>query len=152
MESRHLPDKVAFSSDRELDAETEVCLQHVKTDDFEPLKLKTSLELLASKSRESDTLRHKLAEPGILERIIEIITRVTKSPNGPLHPALRCIGNACFENEDAANHVSSLYLNWLIDMLRVGDRETVAIASNVLYNICIPVSYTHLTLPTKRIV
>lgn len=129
------PPSTAKSSS--LDPEIDQCLRKLQSDDADEDDLRASLEQLATTSRESEILRIRLADTATLAQLDQVITSKDGKPSRSLQPALRCLGNACFENEGAADRVASFGLDWAATVLHSGDQETIAITTNVLNNICI---------------
>ena len=121
-----------------LDPETASCLEQLSLDGIGEDEIKVGLEILATSSRSSETLRNCLAKSTILARLVQIISTESVKPSPQsLQPALRCIGNACFENEEAANKLATMGLEWVVGILQHGHDDSIGIAINVLNNICI---------------
>lgn len=128
---------MSLSTEQEtaMDPLIEYYLEQMKRDD---IYVGDYLDYLATSSRSSDNVRRRLAEHDTLVRLVELARSKTGKSRSDvtLCTALRCIGNACYNNEQAANTVVSLSLDWLVTVIRRCDNDVVWIAGGVLNNIC----------------
>lgn len=114
------------------------------TDDAD--RVLQAVSLLASSSRSDDNVRQQLAEPAILKALTEILHKQSNAQTsdplaarGIVDPALRCIGNACIDNDAARQALTDIGFKWARSCLwqsLTHDDELGFLLVKVLYNIC----------------
>nr|POE78614.1 hypothetical protein CFP56_62865 [Quercus suber] len=116
-----------------LDTSSDVSVQNVQT----------NLSDLADASRTNTALRTRLAAPETLDALLRIVSNslVNRTPARALlaTAALRCIGNACIDNEVARSAViesKSSDSAWAHKCLTHRDAAVVTTGLKVLYNLC----------------
>ncbi|CAK3818752.1 hypothetical protein DOTSEDRAFT_55410 [Lecanosticta acicola] len=94
--------------------------------------------LLAEASKSSPSVRGRLAEPEALRILIQIVEcNLGTSSSENLDQALRCIGNACADNDAAREAIIPLGFNWAIRALGgKTNNATRLLTTKVLFNIC----------------
>lgn len=94
-----------------------------------------AVNLLADASKEHVEVRQRLAIPEILGNLVGVIECSLNESLSTVDRALRCLGNACADNNDARDAVTSLGFSWALQCLRSDDDETKLLTTKVLYNI-----------------
>ncbi|KAF2167637.1 hypothetical protein M409DRAFT_53632 [Zasmidium cellare ATCC 36951] len=107
---------------------------------FQALSLNTktteAVTLLSDASKTHVEIRERLADPQTLKSLIEIIECNLSESLPTVDRALRCLGNACADNNSGRDAITSLGFSWAIQCLRSDDEETGILTTKVLYNIC----------------
>ena len=101
--------------------------------------LTPALTTLLEESRGSDAAREDLGRKEIVQRLIQIVNDSLDDAELELTTlALRCLGNACINNDVARNHVNDKPYLWAVRCLSAesGTPSISLIAAKVLYNIC----------------
>ncbi|KAK4620717.1 uncharacterized protein CLAFUR5_10717 [Fulvia fulva] len=96
----------------------------------------TAIATLAQASKEHPAVRTRLASPEAIKSLVETIeSSLTISPS-TVQAALRCLGNACIDNNDARGVITGLGFTSISQCLATGNDQTQLLATKVLYNIC----------------
>ena len=98
-----------------------------------------AIAVLANASRHNISARQQLADPKLLHTLIEVIDCSLDDSTEMVEVALRCIGNACIDNDTAREHITEFGFTWAIRCLGSYADNTGLIAGltiKVLYNIC----------------
>ena len=111
---------------------------------FEALSLHSSntnqaanaVTTLANASKQDVAIRKKLADPHTLRMLIEIVECSIQDSVETLDVALRCIGNACADNNDARASITEIGFSWTLQCLAFDDNDINSLTTKVLYNIC----------------
>ncbi|KAK4493923.1 hypothetical protein PRZ48_015109 [Zasmidium cellare] len=107
---------------------------------FQALSLNTktaeAVTLLSDASKTQVSIRERLADPSTLKALIEVIECNLSESLPTVDRALRCLGNACADNNSGRDAITSLGFSWAIQCLRSDDQETAILTTKVLYNIC----------------
>lgn len=94
---------------------------------------------LAHASRHDETARQRLGKPEILKNLTETIECSINDSLEVVDSALRCIGNACIDNNNARENLTAIGFSWALQALATaGDssRITQVLAVKTLYNVC----------------
>lgn len=97
-----------------------------------------NLTTLASASKRSETVRQKLASPTILKNITALL-RNHFCTSILADPALRCIANACIDNNDARDIICSEdtdFGGWATQCVQSEDEGVRLLTTKVLNNVC----------------
>ncbi|KAK5118002.1 hypothetical protein LTR62_004046 [Meristemomyces frigidus] len=94
------------------------------------------LQNLATSSRSDQSIRLTLAQPAILRILTLTVTHTLRDSTVTASLALRCIGNACIDNNDARSAVSAVGFGWASPCVASQDQELSWLTVKVLYNIC----------------
>lgn len=107
---------------------------------FRALSLNTettdAVTVLSEASKTHVDVRKRLADPPTLTALIEVVECNLSESLPTVDRALRCLGNACADNDDGRAAITSLGFGWAIQSLRSDDDETQILTTRVLYNIC----------------
>lgn len=95
-----------------------------------------AITTLANASTKSAEARQRLADPCVLQKLVEMIEIFLGDSLEALRFALRCLGNACADNDNARDTVTALGFSWAIRCLMIDDDDFKLLATKVLYNIC----------------
>ncbi|KAK4570480.1 hypothetical protein LTR86_002560 [Recurvomyces mirabilis] len=95
-----------------------------------------ALEALAQSSRTDLESRARLAQPEILRNLITVIDSGLDHSVEVAELGLRCIGNACIDNDDAQTTVTQSGFTWASRCLASEDTDLAWLTVKVLYNIC----------------
>lgn len=96
-----------------------------------------AITTLVQPSRESQTLRHQLSDPKILSTILETLVSSLQDDLETADQALRCIANACIDNDTARENISRhIGFSWAISCLKTDDGGIRLLTTKVLNNIC----------------
>lgn len=90
----------------------------------------------AAASRTSAAVRERLAQPKALKTFTDVIKEDLEKDPGTAQDALRCIGNACADNNAARDAINDLGFGWASECLEKGTDDVKLLATKVLYNIC----------------
>lgn len=90
----------------------------------------------AAASRTSAVIRERLAQPRALKTFINVIREDLENDTEKAQDALRCVGNACADNNAARDAVNELGFDWASKCLEKGPDEIKLVTTKVLYNIC----------------
>lgn len=113
-------------------------------------QVSNAVAALAEASRSSVTTREQLADPKVLRVLIELVECSLNDALETVEVALRCIGNACIDNEAAKAEVTKYGFSWAKQCLpsatlddngnqslHLSTDTTIAmLTAKVLYNIC----------------
>ena len=106
------------------------------------------LGTLAHASRSNANVRKRLADPQLLRTLAEVIESSINDSLETVDLALRCIGNACVEDDDddsaRAEITKNIGFSWALQCLNAVNNDSTSIKDNttamltikVLYNIC----------------
>ena len=99
-----------------------------------------AVQLLAEASRTDEQVRKGLGQPLPLQQLIALIDCSLNDSLETTEVALRCVGNACIDNDIARQNVTDLEFGWAYRCLLTGnhqgDPETAILTAMVLYNVC----------------
>ncbi|KAK3118002.1 hypothetical protein LTR53_000038 [Teratosphaeriaceae sp. CCFEE 6253] len=95
-----------------------------------------TLFTLAAGSKAYPRIRPRLATPDILKTLIDAVKCGLSDSHETTIAALRCIGNACIDNDAARTSLATLGFGWALLCLRHDSDEIKALTTKVLYNIC----------------
>lgn len=96
----------------------------------------TSIAVLANASKQNVSVRHRLANPTALKSLIEVIECSINDDIETLDLALRCIANACADNNAARDAIAKMGFSWALQCLHLPDTTIQILTTKVLYNIC----------------
>ena len=96
----------------------------------------TAIGTLAQASKEHPSVRSRLADPSALRTVVEAIETGLGISTETTDLALRCLGNACIDNNSAREVITGIGFSSLSQCLATGDEQTQLLATKVLYNIC----------------
>ncbi|KAK3050134.1 hypothetical protein LTR09_008523 [Extremus antarcticus] len=99
-----------------------------------------SLRLLADASRHDEEIRKRLGETKSLQGLTAIVGYGNDNPHEVVDAALRCIGNACIDNDTARENVTAIGFEWAERRLKCGfygELATADLTIKALYNICL---------------
>ncbi|KAK5169533.1 uncharacterized protein LTR77_005509 [Saxophila tyrrhenica] len=130
----------ATSSSPDLD-DLESAFSNLTTNATPPRGLWTQFLLnLAAVSRENIQVREKIGRPRVLQGLIAFINDELESFPEGVEAALRCIGNACIDNDTVRQHVTDLHFRWAVRCLEHSlfyGWRLANLTVKVLYNICL---------------
>ena len=98
-----------------------------------------AISTLANATKWNTSTRQRLADPHILSSLVEIVDSSLSDSLETVDLALRCIGNACIENDSAREVLTSIGFSWALRCLQTAtlyDTATAKLTAQVLYNIC----------------
>ena len=109
-----------------------------------------AISILAEASRYDVQTRQQLANPNVLRELIEVVECSINDALETVELALRCIGNACIDNDSAKEQITSYGFAWAklcLPTVGTGDRDYSSVqmapdvkiatmAAKVLYNVC----------------
>ncbi|KAK4918435.1 hypothetical protein LTR49_013827 [Elasticomyces elasticus] len=95
-----------------------------------------ALPTLAAASKEYPEVRAQLATPEILKTLLEAAEAGLSDSLETTVAALRCVGNACIDDDVARSAVAANGFSWAILCLNSDDDEIRWLTVKVLYNIC----------------
>ncbi len=108
-----------------------------------------AINILAKASRAHAATREHLADPKILQTLVETVELSLQHDRATTELALRCIGNACIDNNAASESITKLGFSWALQCLAISieddddatsstpsDRSLALLTGKVLYNIC----------------
>ncbi|KAK1067791.1 hypothetical protein LTR74_006067 [Friedmanniomyces endolithicus] len=95
-----------------------------------------ALSTLAEGSRAYPDVRARLATPDVLRTLVEVAECGLNDSLETTTAALRCIGNACIDNDVARETIAGLGFSWAVLCLRHDNEEINWLTIKVLYNIC----------------
>ncbi|TKA74999.1 hypothetical protein B0A55_02641 [Friedmanniomyces simplex] len=95
-----------------------------------------ALSTLAAGSKEYPDVRTRLATPDILRTLVEVVECGLNDSLETTTAALRCIGNACIDNDSARGAIAQLGFSWAVLCLRHDNDEIKWLTIKVLYNVC----------------
>lgn len=96
----------------------------------------SAVTTLAEASKQNLAIRKRLADPEALKHLVEAIECSLNEDLPTVDRALRCLGNACADNNEARDDVTSLGFSWALRCLQADDDETKLLTTKVLYNVC----------------
>lgn len=114
----------------------EAALQNLTINATDQTAVASAISTLATASRLDPSLRVNLADPRVLKKLVETVECSVNDDLELTTNALRCIGNACIDNDAARQEVCNLRLSWAKQCLELGDDELKILAVKVIYNIC----------------
>ncbi|WPH02870.1 Hypothetical protein R9X50_00573800 [Acrodontium crateriforme] len=95
-----------------------------------------AISILATATRTTPAVRERIAEPLILKNINNLIAREPQGSNPFTATALRCVGNACIDNDDARQIVTDAGFSWANACLQSSDAQVRKLTVLVLINVC----------------
>jgi hypothetical protein len=97
-----------------------------------------SMKLLARRSKEDAALRVTLADASILKAFVRTFDLDVEIDQDLkiIDAALRCIANACADNDEARSNITKLGFSWAAKCLRSSKTEARTLAAQVVFNIC----------------
>ncbi|KAK1808182.1 hypothetical protein LTR12_017459 [Friedmanniomyces endolithicus] len=95
-----------------------------------------ALSTLAAGSKAYPDIRARLATPDVLRTLVEAAECGLNDSLETTAAALRCIGNACIDNDVARETIAGLGFSWAVLCLRHDNEEISWLTIKVLYNIC----------------
>lgn len=95
-----------------------------------------AIAVLANASKHNVAARHRLADPAALQTVVQVVECSINDSLETLELALRCIANACADNNGARDTMASLGFAWALQCLHLPDMELKILTTKVLYNIC----------------
>ncbi|KAK0854864.1 hypothetical protein LTS02_011311 [Friedmanniomyces endolithicus] len=95
-----------------------------------------ALSTLAAGSKAYPDIRARLATPDVLRTLVEAAECGLNDSLETTAAALRCIGNACIDNDVARETIAGLGFSWAVLCLRHDNEEISWLMIKVLYNIC----------------
>ncbi|KAK0262372.1 hypothetical protein LTR29_009867 [Friedmanniomyces endolithicus] len=95
-----------------------------------------ALSTLAEGSKAYPDVRARLATPDVLRTLVEAAECGLNDSLETTSAALRCIGNACVDNDVARDTIAGLGFSWAVLCLRHDNEEINWLTIKVLYNIC----------------
>ena len=98
-----------------------------------------AITVLADASKWNTSTRQQLGDQIFLKTLVEIIDCSLNDSLETVDVALRCIGNACINNNAAREAVTKKGFSWAVRCLITGspdDAATPTLTAKVLYNIC----------------
>ncbi|KAK5718752.1 hypothetical protein LTR15_008486 [Elasticomyces elasticus] len=95
-----------------------------------------ALSTLAAASKEYPEVRTQLATPEILKTLVQAAEAGLSDSLETTVAALRCIGNACIDDDVARSVVATNGFSWAILCLNSNDDKIRWLTVKVLYNIC----------------
>lgn len=95
-----------------------------------------AVQTLATQSRESPDVRHELAKS--IPRLLQVIDKPKDVNQGVTAATLRCIGNACVDNQDACQDfvAADFDLLYFVHLLESDTPELRDLTLKLLYNLC----------------
>lgn len=108
----------------------------LKTSASRDVKTTEAVSTLGSASKTYTDVRTQLAESDVLSKLISIVEYSLNRSHETTSHALRCIGNACIDDDDARASVTNSGFDWAKQCLRSSADEVKWLAVKVLYNIC----------------
>lgn len=116
--------------------ELAAALQDLSLSSTEKVAKDRAISFLADASRNNVTARHRLADPAALKTLIEVAKRSMNDSLEALDLALRCIANACADNDAARDAVTDIGFSWALQCLYLPDDTVQILTTKVLFNIC----------------
>ncbi|TKA37960.1 hypothetical protein B0A54_10563 [Friedmanniomyces endolithicus] len=95
-----------------------------------------ALSTLAAGSKAYPDVRIRLATPEFLRALVEVAECGLNDSLKITSAALRCIGNACIDNDTARETIAGLGFSWAVLCLHHNDDEIKWLTMKVLYNVC----------------
>ncbi|KAK1074028.1 hypothetical protein LTR74_001274 [Friedmanniomyces endolithicus] len=95
-----------------------------------------ALSTLAEGSKAYPDIRSRLATPDVLRTLVEAAECGLSESLETTTAALRCVGNACIDNDSARGTNAGLGFSWAVLCLRHDNEEINWLTIKVLYNIC----------------
>jgi hypothetical protein len=98
-----------------------------------------AVSILADASKNNITARQGLADADVLKTLVDLVESSINDSLETTDLALRCIGNASIDNNEARETLTNLGFSWAVRCLRLAtpdDVTTALLAAKVLYNIC----------------
>lgn len=95
---------------------------------------------LAEASKSNLQVRAELGKPLTLQHLVALVDCSLNDSIETTEVALRCIGNACIDNDAARQNVADIGFSWAKRCLISGqdkDLNTALLTAKVLYNICL---------------
>lgn len=118
------------------DEELEAALQSLSLAPTDRTTNSDAIAILANASKHKVTARHRLADPAALKTLIDVVECSINDSLSTLELALRCIANACADNNAARDVIAHIGLSWALQCLHLPDTELQVLTTKVLYNIC----------------
>lgn len=104
------------------------------------LDLSAAISTLAQASRTNTSVRSRLSDPEILHGLLHFLSTTLNNRSGDIFSvieALRCVGNACIDNDATRAIVIASPERWAHACLSRSDDEMVRTSIKVLYNLCV---------------
>jgi hypothetical protein len=123
---------------RDMD-EIEKALEKLHVHSEDTAQVNQAITILAVASKHDLATRKQLADPKVLRTLVEVVESSINDSLETTDLALRCIGNASIDNDDAREILTNIGFSWAIRCLRPSnsnDLKTPLLAAKVLYNIC----------------
>jgi hypothetical protein len=117
------------------DVETNQAIACLKQKEAPLEDIERSVKLLAQRSKVDATLRSALGHLNVLEALVELFEKDIDQNWELIDAALRCIGNACADYDDARAIITDLGFEWATKCLWSGRKEALALVTSVIYNI-----------------
>ena len=98
-----------------------------------------AVSVLADASKWNINTRQQLADPKVLRLLVDLIDCNLNDSLETVDVALRCIGNACIDNDAAREEITRIRFSWAIRCFQTGDSRDCLLpnlTTKVLYNIC----------------
>ncbi|EME41640.1 hypothetical protein DOTSEDRAFT_55410 [Dothistroma septosporum NZE10] len=95
-----------------------------------------AIATLAEASKQHPEVRSRLADPATLKTLVEAIDYGLNASTETVESALRCLGNACIDNNDARETITNTGFSSLSQCMATGADSTKLLTTKVLYNIC----------------
>ncbi|KAK0934722.1 hypothetical protein LTR29_013729 [Friedmanniomyces endolithicus] len=95
-----------------------------------------ALTTLAAGSKAYPDVRIRLATPEFFRALVEVAECGLNDSLEITSAALRCIGNACIDNDTARETIAGLGFSWAVLCLHHNDEEIKWLTARVLYNVC----------------
>lgn len=95
---------------------------------------------LAEASKTNIPLRSEIGKPLILQQLVALVDCSLNDSIETTEVALRCIGNACIDNDIARRNITDIGFSWAKRCLTSGtegDSSLAVLTAKVLYNVCL---------------
>ncbi|KAK4542592.1 hypothetical protein LTR36_006640 [Oleoguttula mirabilis] len=115
--------------------ELEQALQALRLQTANTAEATQAVSTLAENSRSDPDVRLQLSDPQVLQKLVGFVEYSVNRHPTTTSSALRCIGNACIDNDEARATLTNLGFSWARQCLH-GDDEVLWLAVKALYNIC----------------
>lgn len=124
--------------------EIEKALGNLTLHSIDISRASNAVSILAEASRWDPLTRQRLADPRVLQELIEVIQCSINDALETVEVALRCIGNACIDNEAAKAEITKHGFSWAKQCLPTAnqyphmsmDAKIAMLTAKVLYNVC----------------
>ena len=119
--------------------ELEQALQSLRLHSEDSAQTTQAVSVLANASKHDLEARKQLADQTVLTTLVEVVESSINDSLETADLALRCIGNASIDNNDAREILTGIGFSWLrrcMEPITSQDHQTPLLAAKVLYNIC----------------